>query len=88
MRYSVCKRLPYEKPVQNGLSLTPSQIADMVSRGVPVSTSNLVGTFDTLPDGSVPREYHRGVSLNDLWNERLDARRKSKQLEFQPLNNE
>lgn len=69
MKYSVCKRRPHEHIVQNNLSLTPSQIAEMTKKGIPVSTQSLQGIYETPTQGhDVDPIYQRGVDMNDLWN--------------------
>ena len=69
MKYSICKRRPHEYIVQNNLSLTPSQIAEMTKKGIPVSTQSLQGIYETPTQGhDVDPIYQRGVDMNDLWN--------------------
>lgn len=59
-----------EKPVQNGLALTPSDIALMTAQGIPVSTQALETMYaegTTLNTFDVPLEQQRGVDAADLF---------------------
>lgn len=79
MKYSICKRKIYEKPVQNGLAVTPAQMAELTAKGVPITASNLGMVFDdgvSKLDYDVPPEHTRGVDINDLWNLKQDIRKK------------
>lgn len=65
--------------VQNGLAVTPSQMADLASRGIPISTqnaasftSNDVGRFDF----DVPMEHTRGIDMAEMWQKREDVKSK------------
>lgn len=81
MRFSVCKTRIYEQHVQNGLSLTPEQMGEMASKGVPISTANLgVGYQDGVSklDFQPPLEYTRGIDMNDLWQANKDVSAKLK----------
>lgn len=81
MILSVCKRKVYEHSVQNGLSISPSKMAELTAKGVPVSVNNLGVTYETGVDSlsyDVPPQYHRGVDLADLWNMEISSRNKIK----------
>lgn len=84
MIYSVCRRRSrHEKVVQSGLALTPSVMSEMLASGMSFTSSSLpLAPSDGLPSTVVPRESVRGVSLNDLWNDRLNANKKFKKMEF------
>lgn len=65
--------------VRPGLSYTPAQMAEMVSRGIPVSNF----TSEQFDDGTSSRQFEdlllentRGVDINDAWNAQQDARKK------------
>lgn len=84
MILSKCKRRSrHEKVVQSGLAVTPESMSLMISNGMSVSSSSLpLLPSDGLPSTVVPQEFRRGVSLNDLWNEKLNATKKFKKMEF------
>lgn len=53
-----------EQPVQNGLSVTPSEMERLTQEGIPISASNsmLLKSYDVGDnDFSVPLEFRRGV---------------------------
>lgn len=58
---------------------TPAEMADMVSRGIPVSNfvsecfndGSPSSTFDDLP-----LEHTRGIDVNEVWNAQQDSRKK------------
>lgn len=79
MRFSRPKRKEYEPVVQSGLSLTPSDISNLMKEGKPVSTSNLPGFYDDPSLGDeVPRETMRGIDIVDLWEDVETAQVKTK----------
>lgn len=82
MVFSVCKRKSYEPSVQNGLSLTPSEMSALIAKGVPVSTSNLSLNYDSSTvsdnDFSVPADMRRGADMSDAWNAQQDSRKSLK----------
>lgn len=64
--------------VQNDLAITPSRMAEMVDSGIPVSTSNLNGTFfDGVnnPSWDMPIDLKRGVDVAAVWNAQKSARK-------------
>lgn len=66
-----------EDDVQDGLAVTPSQMEELVRRGIPVSTANLGNEFyDGLPNNDfyVAPMYQRGVDMADLWNTANDSK--------------
>lgn len=66
----------YEKSVQPGLALTPSQIHKMSEKGIPVTTQNLDGMFDdgvTRPSWDVPLDQQRGVDVATMWQKGRDT---------------
>lgn len=59
-----------EKPVQNGLALTPADLARMTANGIPISTQNLEtmyseGSLELTYD--VPLDQQRGIDAADLF---------------------
>lgn len=71
-----------------GLSVTPSQIAKMSEKGIPVSTPTAEQFFDGTfnPSFDIPIEDRRGTDINDVWTASkeakariLDAHRKDKE---------
>lgn len=68
--------VPYVYTEQN-IAVTPSQIQQMVERGIPVSPSNASSFIDGVPNPSfdVPIEHRRGVDVVDVWDASQDAKR-------------
>lgn len=64
----------YDEPVvQDGLSLTPSEMMDMVNRGIPISSSNLqvLEVYKSSDkDFTVPMEFRRNADMADMWQHR------------------
>lgn len=67
---------PYVYTEQN-IAVTPSQIQQMVERGIPVSPSNASAFIDGVinPSFDVPIEERRGVDVVDVWDASQDAKR-------------
>lgn len=80
MKFSAPKTKPYEHHVQNGLAYTPSQMADLVAKGIPVSNTAVGIQSDSLAVDSIPLEGVRGVDMSDLWNAREDGKRKLREI--------
>lgn len=80
--YSAPKRMETESVVQNGLSVTPAQMYEMVQRGIPVSSQNLGLTYDPgasdLKDFEPPLEFRRGVDICSLWETQQEIKGRSK----------
>lgn len=80
-RTCTAKRVEDDKPVQNGLALTPAQMADMAERGIPISTSNAQLAYDEsdrVASFDLPVEDRRGVDIADVWVSQMDARKRVK----------
>lgn len=78
--YRPCKIVRSEEDiqVQDGLALTPAQVADLTNSGVPISQPLAMNFFDgyktlDFDPGILGR---RGVDITDLWNAQQDARKK------------
>lgn len=82
-RLAVAERHGDDTFVQNGLAVTPSQMLEMASEGVPISSVNAEFMYDdgqrTPPDVPV-LDRQRGVDLGDLWENQQDIRHKMKKL--------
>lgn len=89
MRFSSPTRKEFEPIVQSGLTVTPEKMAELTKLGVPISSQNASLGYDELANVSdvVPREFVRGVSINDLWNDNMDAKKKAKKLKFEEPSN-
>lgn len=76
--FATCKRRSGEKPVQNNLALTPSDILRMAEQGIPASSANNPNLIDGNSDNdwNVPLEERRGIDMTDLWNERQNIKSK------------
>lgn len=75
------KRDEHDKPVQNGLALTPAQMAEMAERGIPISTANAQLAYeegDRSNSFDIPVEDKRGVDMADVWVAQQDARKRVK----------
>jgi len=75
------RRKEDETVVQNDLSYTPSQMYDMMERGIPISPQNVNpdNFFDGVPitEGTfdLPIDRLRGVDIADCWNATVDAQK-------------
>lgn len=79
VRFAHAKRKEYEKAVQGGLSLTPSEMMAMAMDGKPIAAGlQTQGTFDNTPQGDfyVPLEHTRGIEITDLYEARMDGKAK------------
>lgn len=68
-----------DKPVQNGLALTPTDIDRLTFQGRAAALGSLEGAemYTDLPNGAaVPMDKMRGKSINDLWRESRNARKR------------
>lgn len=68
--------------VQDGLSLSPTQVAEMTRAGIPISPANGMQFYDgdrslNFDPGLFGR---RGVNMIDVWNAQQDSRRKLRDL--------
>lgn len=64
---------------KQGLAVTPSDMSNMLSRGIPISAQiNEELFFDGLdnPSFDIPIEEQRGVDVNDVWLAQRQARSK------------
>lgn len=79
-----------ESKTRPNLAYTPAQMADMVARGLPVSSfvessfndGSSSTTFDDLPI-----EHTRGIDINDVWNAQQDSRHKFAQANKSDISN-
>lgn len=79
VRFAHARRAPHEKAVQGGLSLTPSEMMDLATQGKPIAAGmQSQGTFDNTAQGDfyVPLEHVRGVDITDLYEARMEGKRK------------
>lgn len=67
----------FEKVVP-GLSVSPSQMAKMAERGIPISAQSSDAFFDGVsnPSFDIPIEDRRGIDVNAVWNAQQDARKR------------
>lgn len=78
MRPCSLKRTDLDLDVQDGLALTPAQVAEMTNAGVPISQPNAMQFFD----GYKTQDFEpilidkRYVGLVDIWTAEKDARAK------------
>lgn len=79
-KFATCLRNHMEKPVQQGLSYSPADMARMYAHGMPVNSMNVVGSFS---DGSSNVSWHdltidrtRGVDVAEIWTASKQAKAK------------
>lgn len=78
LTYYKCE--PHEK-VREGLAYTPSQIAALTARGLPVNSLNTQSAyFDGSENASsfIPSDQKRHVDVADLWEEQQTIREKAR----------
>lgn len=79
LRVAHARRKEYEKAVQGGLSLTPSEMMALATEGKPISAGlQTHGTFDNTPQGDfyVPLEHTKGIEITDLYEARMEGKAK------------
>ena len=71
--------------VAPNLAITPSQMMELASHGVPVSLQNAANFNDgqVNPPWDVPAERVRGVDMADLWQLQMSSRSKLKDAKAQ-----
>ena len=59
----------YEKPVQNGLALTPQKVKELTEKGIAVSTQNQGFYDDSQFSDSwfIEPQFRRGCDMNTAW---------------------
>ncbi|QCS36432.1 hypothetical protein [Capybara microvirus Cap3_SP_374] len=70
---------------QQGLAMTPSEMAALVEKGIPISPNNTLLQFQegtTNVDFNLPIDQLRGTDINDAWNAQNEATDKLRGLEF------
>lgn len=71
-----------EAVVQNDLAVTPTQMYDMMQKGIPISTQNLSDDMfydgDTNPDFALPLDMKRGIDVADCWEASMDIKSRAK----------
>lgn len=80
-RSSVCRRHDDEPVVQNGLTVTPSEMLDLTRQGMSITSMNLrlleaVDPADK--DFYVPLQYRRGIDIADISEHSQEVRQKLK----------
>lgn len=75
----VCRRSCFNKPVRNGLAMTPAQVYESYKRGIPVALSTLSSdSFVEQSDDNcfdVPLEFQRGSDLNTCFEHQFNFKR-------------
>lgn len=92
---SIIKKLRYRKhsfastpnlevyqATQSGLSVTPSEIAKLTERGIPVSSSNASLFIDGVvnPSFDLPLDQMRGTDVVDVWDASETSKKKLRSL--------
>lgn len=75
--------------VRQNMAVTPAQMEDLTSKGIPVSSANMASVFDDgipNPDWSVPIDNTRGVDIADVWCAQQDARKNLKNAKVSNVN--
>ena len=63
-----CKKHLNDDPVQNGLAITPSEIARLANQGVAVSVPAADQFFHDNSQGwDIPIEFKRNTDRNEVW---------------------
>lgn len=65
-------------PVQDGLAITPSRMAELVEQGIPVSSSVLSAGADdgvSNPSWDIPIDQKRGVDVATVWESQQTSRK-------------
>lgn len=80
-------RLTERKPVQQGLSYTPSMMNKMREQGIPISANSLPSELfedgDTSNNYEVPLYRQRGIDVADVWEAEQTARKKIRDYQTQ-----
>ena len=75
---AICLNKGDEEPVQSGLALTPGQMLELQSQGLPISSQIAGAEYDegdTNPDFTPPLGRRRGVDVADLWEAEMDTKK-------------
>lgn len=77
-KFASCKRRIGETVVQNGLSVTPSDVLKMAESGIPASAqmNSLMIDGHTGSDWNIPLEERRGIDIAQMWQASNDIRAK------------
>lgn len=70
---SRCKRSAGDPIVQNGLAMTPSQMAELAIQGIPVNNQTLAAYYDegySHLSYDMPLDIQRGIDVAQLWEEK------------------
>lgn len=89
VRACTCCTHENEQKTIQGLAYTPSQMADMAARGMPVNNLNSQNYYDGSPNASyhVGAERERGVEVADLWEKhKMLSQRASEAVKQKKLN--
>lgn len=81
VRVSYARRKPYERSVQNGLSVTPAEMFQAAKEGIPIAASQLSqASYDNTPqdDFYVPLDCRRGIDINDMFSAKMTGKEKVK----------
>lgn len=78
-KFATCKRKEYELVTIDNLAVTPSQMMEMASHGIPVSTPNVELFYEGTenPSWNIPLEQQRGIDVAQLWQENRNIKRKA-----------
>lgn len=77
-RTALCEPSEDFLKVKEGLAYTPSQMYELMEKGIPISMQN-TGTFvdgEPNPSWNVPLERERGVDASDVWQAQQEARKR------------
>lgn len=66
------------RPVQDGLNVTPSEMMRYASEGIPIagSMNSMTEVIDDSPGFEVSAAYQRGADICSVWNAQASAREK------------
>ena len=80
-RGSTCEKSEFEDVVREGLAYTPSDMARLTERGMPVNGLNTQQAFldgEENPSFHITRDRQRHVDICDLWEEHVTLRDKAR----------
>lgn len=81
VRYStLCRKCDTEPVVRNGLAYSPTEMARLTERGMPVNSLNTQSAYfdgEENPSFHVGAERERFVDVCDLWEQHMELRDKA-----------
>lgn len=79
VRVAICVCTNERKRTIAGLAMTPQQIAEMASRGAPISSQSMQAYYDGMVSDNnwtIEPMFKRGADINQLWELEQTARQR------------